>query len=58
MPVILCEMEHKVDRGIGATSVMWALYQIVVVEKALSPKAKLSIYNSVYIPALTYDCEF
>ena len=52
------KMEHELDRWIGAASaVVWALYQTVVVMKELSQKAKLSIYQSVYVPTLTYGHE-
>lgn len=34
---------------------MWVLYWSVVVKKELSVKAKLSVYQSVYVPTLT--CE-
>ena len=33
---------------------MWSLYRSVVVKKELSWKAKLSIYQSICIPTLTY----
>ncbi|TWW66932.1 hypothetical protein D4764_20G0009640 [Takifugu flavidus] len=47
-------MEREIDRRIGATSaVMRALNQSVMVKKELSRKAKLSIYQSIYIPILT-----
>ena len=50
--------QSEVDRWIGAASaVMWALYWTVVVKKELSQKAKLSIYQSVYVPTLTYGHE-
>ncbi len=42
------------DRWIGvAAAVMWALYRTVVVKRELSPKAKLSIYQSICVAALT-----
>ncbi|TWW66919.1 hypothetical protein D4764_20G0009510 [Takifugu flavidus] len=47
-------MEHEIDRRIGAASaVMRALNRSIVV-KELSLKAKLSIYQSIYVPILTY----
>ncbi|KAJ0002535.1 hypothetical protein NQD34_007684 [Periophthalmus magnuspinnatus] len=51
-------MEREIDRRIGAASaVMRLLYRSVVVKKELSPKAKLSIYRSIYVPTLTYGHE-
>ncbi|TWW74357.1 hypothetical protein D4764_14G0003580 [Takifugu flavidus] len=48
-------MEREIDRRIGAASaVMRALNRSVVVKKELSRKAKLSIYQSFYVPVLTY----
>ena len=47
-------MEREMDRQIGAASaVMRALYRTVVVKRELSRKAKLSIYQSIYVPTLT-----
>uniref|UniRef100_A0A3B5BGU9 Carbonyl reductase 1 n=1 Tax=Stegastes partitus TaxID=144197 RepID=A0A3B5BGU9_9TELE len=37
---------------------MGALYRTVVVKRELSRKAKLSIYQSIYVPTLTYGHEF
>ncbi|XP_016305013.1 uncharacterized protein LOC107660256 [Sinocyclocheilus anshuiensis] len=52
------KMERQVDRRIGAASaVMWSLYRSVLVKKELSLKAKLSIYQSIYVPTLTYGHE-
>lgn len=49
------KMEHKMDRRCGmASAVMWALYQNIVVKRELSRKAKLSIYQLIYVPNLTY----
>ncbi|KAK0147792.1 Craniofacial development protein 2 [Merluccius polli] len=51
-------MEQEIDRQIGAASaVMWTLHGSVVVKRELSQKAKLSIYQSIYVPALTYGHE-
>ncbi|KAK3541564.1 hypothetical protein QTP86_031079, partial [Hemibagrus guttatus] len=51
-------MDREIDRWIGAaTAVMRSMYQSVVVKKELSWKAKLSIYQSIYIPTLTYGHE-
>ena len=49
-------LEREIDRRIGeASAVMRALHRPLVVKKELSQKAKLSIYRSIYVPALTYD---
>ncbi|KAK0156590.1 Craniofacial development protein 2 [Merluccius polli] len=51
-------MEREIDRRIGAASaVMRTLHGSVVVKRELSQKAKLSIYQSIYVPALTYGHE-
>ncbi|KAK3523662.1 hypothetical protein QTP70_006725 [Hemibagrus guttatus] len=51
-------MDHEIDRQIGAAAaVMWSMYRSVVVKKELSRKAKLSIYQSIYVPTLTYGHE-
>ncbi|KAK3575378.1 hypothetical protein QTP86_025782 [Hemibagrus guttatus] len=51
-------MDREVDRRIGAAAaVMRSMYQSVVVKKELSQKAKLSIYQSIYVPTLTYGHE-
>ncbi|KAK0134423.1 hypothetical protein N1851_030009 [Merluccius polli] len=51
-------MEREIDRRIGAASaVMRTLHVFVVVKRELSRKAKLSIYQSIYVPALTYGHE-
>ncbi|KAK0156594.1 putative uncharacterized transposon-derived protein F52C9.6 [Merluccius polli] len=51
-------IEREIDRRISAASaVMRTLYGSVVVKRELSRKAKLSIYQSIYIPALTYGHE-
>ncbi|GAA6083927.1 calmodulin-regulated spectrin-associated protein 1-B isoform X2, partial [Tachysurus ichikawai] len=51
-------MEREIDRRIGVSSaVMWSIYRSVVVKKELSRKAKLSIYQSIYVPTLTYGHE-
>ncbi len=50
-------MEREIERQIGAASaVMRSMYRSVV-EKELSCKAKLSIYQSIYMPTLTYGHE-
>ncbi|KAK3534690.1 hypothetical protein QTP86_020345 [Hemibagrus guttatus] len=47
-------MDREIDRRIGAAAaVMWSMYWSVVVKKELSQKAKLSIYQSIYVPTLT-----
>ncbi|KAK3514742.1 hypothetical protein QTP70_029692 [Hemibagrus guttatus] len=51
-------MDREIDRWIGAAAaVMRSMYQSVVVKKELSRKAKLSIYQSIYAPTLTYGHE-
>ncbi|KAF7648904.1 hypothetical protein LDENG_00150410, partial [Lucifuga dentata] len=53
------KMEHEIDRRIGADSeVLRMLYRTIVVKRELSQKARLSIYQSIYIPILTYGHEF
>ncbi|KAK3563883.1 hypothetical protein QTP86_004822 [Hemibagrus guttatus] len=48
-------MNREIDRRISAAAaVMQSMYQSVVVKKELSRKAKLSIYQSIYVPTLTY----
>ncbi|KAK3552087.1 hypothetical protein QTP70_034035 [Hemibagrus guttatus] len=48
-------MDREIDRRIGAAAaVMRSVYRSVVVKKELSWKAKLSIYQSIYTPTLTY----
>ncbi|KAK3568618.1 hypothetical protein QTP86_010635 [Hemibagrus guttatus] len=59
-PVHMCfvDLEKAFDRRIGAAAaVMRSMYQSVVVKKELSQKAKLSIYQSIYVPTLTYGHE-
>ncbi|KAK3506693.1 hypothetical protein QTP70_015431 [Hemibagrus guttatus] len=51
-------MDHEIDRRIdAAAAVMQSMYRSVVVKKELSQKAKLSIYQSIYVPTLTYGHE-
>ncbi|KAK3510343.1 hypothetical protein QTP70_004929 [Hemibagrus guttatus] len=51
-------MDREIDRRIGAAAaVMRSMYQSVVVKKELSRKAKLFIYQSIYVPTLTYGHE-
>ncbi|KAK3509001.1 hypothetical protein QTP70_015948 [Hemibagrus guttatus] len=51
-------MDREIDRQIGAAAaVMRSMYRSVVVKKELSRKAKLSIYQSIYVPTLTYGHE-
>ncbi|KAK3552841.1 hypothetical protein QTP86_022544 [Hemibagrus guttatus] len=51
-------MDCEIDRRIGAAAaVMWSMYRSVVVKKELSRKVKLSIYQSIYVPTLTYGHE-
>jgi len=49
------ELELEMDRQIGASSaVMRVLLRSVVVKRELSPKEKLSVYCSIFVPTLTY----
>ncbi|KAK3513401.1 hypothetical protein QTP70_014229 [Hemibagrus guttatus] len=51
-------MDREIDSRIGAAAaVMRSMYWSVVVKKELSRKAKLSIYQSIYVPTLTYGHE-
>ncbi|KAK3546351.1 hypothetical protein QTP70_025761, partial [Hemibagrus guttatus] len=51
-------MDREIDRRIGAAAaVMRSMYRSVMVKKELSRKAKLSIYQSIYVPTLTYGHE-
>ncbi|KAK3524537.1 hypothetical protein QTP70_029847, partial [Hemibagrus guttatus] len=51
-------MDREIDRRIGAAAaVMWSMYRSVVVKKELTRKVKLSIYQSIYVPTLTYGHE-
>ncbi|KAK3522957.1 hypothetical protein QTP86_010312 [Hemibagrus guttatus] len=51
-------MDREIDRRIGAAAaVMRSMYRSVVEKKELSQKAKLSIYQSIYAPTLTYGHE-
>ncbi|KAK3529325.1 hypothetical protein QTP70_029151 [Hemibagrus guttatus] len=51
-------MDREIDRRIGAAAaVMRSMSRSVVVKKELSWKAKLSIYQSLYVPTLTYGHE-
>ncbi|KAK3549447.1 hypothetical protein QTP86_001448 [Hemibagrus guttatus] len=51
-------MDREIDRWIGAAAaVMQSMYRSVVVKKELSRKAELSIYQSIYVPTLTYRHE-
>ncbi|KAK0137879.1 hypothetical protein N1851_025925 [Merluccius polli] len=36
---------------------MWVLYRTIVVKRELNQKAKLSIYQSIYVPTLPYGHE-
>ncbi|KAK3509747.1 hypothetical protein QTP70_008379 [Hemibagrus guttatus] len=51
-------MDHEIDRRISAAAaVMRSMYRSVVVKNELSRKAKLLIYQSIYVPTLTYGHE-
>ena len=52
------KIEQKIHRQIGAApAVMRALRQSIAVRRELSRKAKLSIYQSIFVPTLTYGLE-
>ncbi|KAK3529892.1 hypothetical protein QTP86_007210 [Hemibagrus guttatus] len=52
------KMDREIDRRIGAAAaVMRSMYRPPVMKKELSRKAKLSIYQSIYVPTLTYGHE-
>lgn len=49
------KMEQEMDRQIGAVSaIMRSLYWTVVGKRELSPKAKLPIFQSIYIPTFIF----
>ena len=51
-------MEQEIDRRIGAASAaVQTLYWSVVAKRDLSQKAKLSVYQSMFVPTLTYAHE-
>ncbi|KAK3534950.1 hypothetical protein QTP70_002031 [Hemibagrus guttatus] len=51
-------MDREIDRWLGAAAaVMRSMYRSVVVKKELSRKAKFSIYQTIYVPTLTYGHE-
>ncbi|KAK3508912.1 hypothetical protein QTP70_013723 [Hemibagrus guttatus] len=51
-------MDREIDRRIGAAAaVMRSMYRSAVVKKELSWKAKLSIYQLICVPTLTYGHE-
>ncbi|KAK3541996.1 hypothetical protein QTP86_009836 [Hemibagrus guttatus] len=51
-------MDREIDRRVGAAAaLMRSMYRSVVVKKELSRKAKPSIYQSIYVPTLTYGHE-
>ena len=51
------KMEREIDNQIGASAAMRTLHQFVVVRNKLSRRAKLSIYQSIFVPTLTYGPE-
>ncbi|KAK3561572.1 hypothetical protein QTP86_010655 [Hemibagrus guttatus] len=58
LPQVEGRMDREIDRRIGAAAaVMRSMYRSVVVKKELSRKVKLSIYQSIYVPTLTYGHE-
>ncbi|KAK3564249.1 hypothetical protein QTP86_012027 [Hemibagrus guttatus] len=51
-------MDREIDRRIGAAAaLMRSMYLSVVLKKELSQKAKLLIYQSIYVSTLTYSHE-
>ncbi|KAK3508089.1 hypothetical protein QTP70_013446 [Hemibagrus guttatus] len=51
-------MDREIDRQIGAAAaVMRCMYRSFVVKKELTQKPKLSTYQSIYVPTLTYGHE-
>ncbi|KAF7644066.1 hypothetical protein LDENG_00228770, partial [Lucifuga dentata] len=51
-------MGREIDRRIGAASeVLQMLHRTIVVKRELSQKARLSIYQSIYVLILTYGYE-
>ena len=51
-------MEKEVSWRIGgAGAVLQSLYHTVVTKRELSQKAKLSVYQAIFIPTLTYGPE-
>lgn len=47
--------DHEINRQTGAVAaVMQPLHQIIEMKREPSPKAKLSIHQSIYIPTLIY----
>ncbi|KAK3510915.1 hypothetical protein QTP70_025543 [Hemibagrus guttatus] len=50
--------DREIDRRIAAAAaVRRSMYRSVVVKKELSRKVKLSIYQSIYVPTITYGHE-
>ena len=50
--------DEEQDTRIGkASAIMQALHCSVVMKRALSKKAKLSIFKTVFVHILTYDCD-
>lgn len=53
--ILFVIMEREMDRQLGGSSaLMWVLRWTVMVKRELRQKAKLLVYRSVYVPALTY----
>ena len=51
-------MEREMGRRIGAAgAVLQSLYRTVVRKRELSQKAKLSVYQAIFVPTLTYGHE-
>ena len=51
------KMEWYMNWRFGAASTVWGLLRTSVVNRELSWKAKLSIYQSFYVPTFTYGQE-
>lgn len=52
------EIERAIDKQTGeASAALQILYQSVLVKRQLCVKAKLSIYQSICVPALPYSHE-
>ena len=52
------KMERKVGRRIGAAgAVLHSLYHTMITKRELIRKAKLSIYQSIFVPTLFYGHE-
>ena len=50
-------MVERSRRLPDGSAVVWTLCQCVVVKRELSSKARLSVYQSIFVPTLTYGHE-